>query len=155
MRTTEFEKRAVRIGDAEREACVETLNEHHVRGRLSVEELDERQRAALTAVTEADLQELVADLPNGRNVRRSPRSQIVSDSCAVQPRAPGDFWELEPPERALRLLGWAVPPAVLSAGGVVVATVVNSADDLSMFAGGVGTGVLGFATHWALSRRRR
>src|SRR5688500_836467 len=53
----------VRIGDTERDECVEALTEHHVRGRLSVDDLDRRHRAALVAVTEADLAALLADLP--------------------------------------------------------------------------------------------
>ena len=53
----------VRVGDAERDACIDTLTDHHLHGRLPVEELDRRQRAALNAVTAADLAALIADLP--------------------------------------------------------------------------------------------
>ena len=41
----------MRVGDAERDACVAALIEHHLHGRLTVEELDRRQRSALAAVT--------------------------------------------------------------------------------------------------------
>lgn len=69
---------SLRVSDAERDACVDALIEHHVHGRLSVEELDQRQRAALAAVTAADLRPLLADLPaaacspRDRPPRRSP-----------------------------------------------------------------------------------
>jgi hypothetical protein len=54
---------AVRVGDVERDACVEKLIDNYVQGRLSVEELGRRQREALEASTAADLAGLVADLP--------------------------------------------------------------------------------------------
>ncbi|WP_420360742.1 DUF1707 SHOCT-like domain-containing protein [Actinopolymorpha rutila] len=65
----------VRIGDAERGTCLDALTEHHRYGRLSAEECDRRQQAALEALTAADLGRLVADLPSlptgvDRRVRR-------------------------------------------------------------------------------------
>ena len=54
---------AVRADDAEREACITALVDHHVQGRLDLEELDRRRDAALAAVTRADLKALLADLP--------------------------------------------------------------------------------------------
>ena len=56
---------SVRVGDAERDACVSALIDHHLHGRLSVEEHDRRQRAALAAVTAGDLGLLLTDLPQG------------------------------------------------------------------------------------------
>ncbi|AXE39818.1 hypothetical protein JS278_02682 [Acidipropionibacterium virtanenii] len=52
-----------RIGDAERDAAVEALRDHHVAGRLTPEEFDERMAAALSARTRGDLAPLFDDLP--------------------------------------------------------------------------------------------
>lgn len=52
-----------RIGDAERDAAVESLRDHHVAGRLTPEEFTERMEAALRARTRADLDPLFVDLP--------------------------------------------------------------------------------------------
>lgn len=52
-----------RIGDAERDAAVESLREHHVAGRLTPEEFSERMGDALQARTQADLDRLFTDLP--------------------------------------------------------------------------------------------
>ena len=48
----DLKQRIVRVGDAERDACTAVLIDHHLHGRLSIEELERRQRAALAAVTE-------------------------------------------------------------------------------------------------------
>ncbi|SEG10326.1 protein of unknown function [Thermomonospora echinospora] len=53
----------LRIGDAERDAVAEALHEHFAKGRLTRAELDERLGSTLTAKTEGDLREVVADLP--------------------------------------------------------------------------------------------
>lgn len=60
-----------RIGDAERDAAVEALRDHHVAGRLTPEEFDERMSAALAARTRGDLEPLFADLPDDRPARAS------------------------------------------------------------------------------------
>lgn len=54
-----------RIGDAERDAAVESLQEHMSLGRLTSEEFDERMSKALQARTRGDLAGLFADLPGG------------------------------------------------------------------------------------------
>ncbi|MFC4911783.1 DUF1707 SHOCT-like domain-containing protein [Actinomadura gamaensis] len=53
----------VRASDAEREAVVEHLRVASVEGRLTFAELTVRTEAAYTAVTLADLEAVVADLP--------------------------------------------------------------------------------------------
>src|SRR5215203_2400761 len=69
---------AVRVGDVERDACVEKLIENCVQGRLSVEELGRRQREALEASKAADLAGLVADLPAGNpSVDPTPSQSAV------------------------------------------------------------------------------
>lgn len=52
-----------RIGDDERHACIQSLGEHHARGRLTPEEFDTRVDEALRAHTRVELERLVADLP--------------------------------------------------------------------------------------------
>jgi len=133
------ERIMVRIGDQERDECVNALNEHHARGRLSVDELDRRQRAALVAVTDADLAALLVDLP-GAAYERSP---VV---------AAEDWWSLDPRVRAGRMARWAAAPFSLVVGGVVVASAVNSSDERNFVAGFAAAG-LGYVTHFLLARR--
>jgi hypothetical protein len=53
----------LRVSDAERDAAAALLQEHCAAGRLTVEELAERVELAYRAVTTADLDRLLADLP--------------------------------------------------------------------------------------------
>ncbi len=55
----------MRVSDAEREAAVEWLRVASVEGRLTLGELTERTEAAYTALTQAELAVLTADLPGG------------------------------------------------------------------------------------------
>ncbi|MDO9378848.1 MAG: DUF1707 domain-containing protein [Nocardioidaceae bacterium] len=57
-------RRGLRASDADREAVVEILRDAAAEGRLSFEEMDERQDAAFAARTYAELEPLVADLPD-------------------------------------------------------------------------------------------
>ena len=59
-------RRALRIGDAEREQAVTDLGEHFAAGRLSEEEHAERTEKAYQARTQADLDALFDDLPGER-----------------------------------------------------------------------------------------
>ena len=137
----------VRVGDAERDACIELLTEHHVRGRLSVEEFERRQSAALNAVTVADLAALVADLPGAALPLGQPLGQRS---------APGNHG----PEAALLAVSPSARTAALRAGPaalVVAASAVLAASLPSegMFAGMVATGVIGYAAHSITARVRR
>jgi hypothetical protein len=73
----------MRIGDAERDAVIEQLNQHYAAGRLTQLEHEERTSLALTARTAADLDVLLADLPplddkaRGRSGRRRRGLAIV------------------------------------------------------------------------------
>jgi hypothetical protein len=69
------EQLTVRAGDAEREACVTALVDHYVHGRLDVEELDRRQKAALVAISTAELELLLADLPETTDESSAQLSQ--------------------------------------------------------------------------------
>nr|WP_300051006.1 DUF1707 domain-containing protein [uncultured Nocardioides sp.] len=129
----------VRIGDQERDACVDALNEHHARGRLSVDELDRRQRLALAAITDADLSALLLDLPHPTSARTPV---VVAE----------DWWSLDPKVRAGRMARWAAAPFSLVVGGVLVASTVNYSEERQFVAGFTAAGV-GYVTHLVLSRR--
>ncbi len=53
----------LRASDAERDVVVRELGRHHVAGRLTAPELEERLALALRARTRADLRRLTCDLP--------------------------------------------------------------------------------------------
>jgi hypothetical protein len=53
----------VRIGDTEREAAAASLREHYARGRLTLDEFQQRLDAVFAATTNADLAKITADLP--------------------------------------------------------------------------------------------
>ena len=133
---------SVRIGDVERDACVERLVENYAAGRLSAEELDRRQREALEAVTAADLAGLVADLPmtdsrGGPKTRRLPVSGFSGSDRAV---------------KVATALG---VPATFATGGVVVAAYADGASDVSQFSWAVAMGVAGYLTHWVVGKVKR
>jgi Domain of unknown function (DUF1707) len=69
--------RALRASDADREAAAEMLRREHVAGRLDDVELDARLAACFAAVTYADLDRLVADLPDERTPRRARRAHLL------------------------------------------------------------------------------
>jgi hypothetical protein len=54
----------IRVSDADRERVAAGLREHFAEGRLSLDELDERIAAALTAKTLGDVRRVMADLPD-------------------------------------------------------------------------------------------
>src|SRR5215475_10981473 len=55
-----------RIGDAERETAASNLREHYARGRLTLEEFNQRLDAVFAARTQRDLQRITSDLPHVR-----------------------------------------------------------------------------------------
>jgi ferric-dicitrate binding protein FerR (iron transport regulator) len=82
----------LRVGDRERAQAAERLSAHHAAGRLTLEELEERQERVQSAVFAADLQAVEADLPSSARRRRpAPR----------------------PPAAALALLALAIVATVL------------------------------------------
>jgi hypothetical protein len=54
---------SMRAGDADRDRVLAELSQHFQAGRLTVDELDERNGRALTAKTMGDLASLLTDLP--------------------------------------------------------------------------------------------
>jgi len=53
----------VRVGDADRDAAAAALGEHFAQGRLTLDELDARLDATLTATTHGELSQAAQDLP--------------------------------------------------------------------------------------------
>ncbi len=54
----------VRVGDADRDAAAAALGEHFAQGRLTLDELDARLDATLTATTHGELFQAARDLPD-------------------------------------------------------------------------------------------
>jgi len=73
---------ALRASDADRDRTVSALGHHHAVGRLSLDELNDRVDAAYRAVTQADLERLVADLPAGAAVEPKPVGQPATVPAA-------------------------------------------------------------------------
>jgi hypothetical protein len=63
--TSDFQRGAIRVSDAERDLAVAELSEHYQAGRLTLEEFDGRSDLALRARTGNDLGALFSDLPKG------------------------------------------------------------------------------------------
>jgi hypothetical protein len=75
---------AIRASDQDRDAIAQRLQSAFAEGRLDDDEFDERLRAALTARTNADLDQLIADLPAG-----APAAPVTRSGG--QDRRPGRF----------------------------------------------------------------
>ncbi len=54
----------IRIGDVEREAAATSLREHYARGRLTLEEFQQRLDAVFVAKTDVELAQISHDLPH-------------------------------------------------------------------------------------------
>jgi DNA-binding transcriptional ArsR family regulator len=54
----------LRVGDADRDAAAAALGEHFAQGRLTLDELDARLDATLTATTHGELSHAARDLPD-------------------------------------------------------------------------------------------
>jgi len=78
-----------RIGDDERHACIQSLGEHHARGRLTPEEFDTRVDMALRAHTRVELERLVVDLPGdlrlARQASRGPATWLHHVRTEIPP----------------------------------------------------------------------
>ncbi|MEZ5084842.1 MAG: DUF1707 domain-containing protein [Tessaracoccus sp.] len=72
--TAQPPERRLRAGDAEREAVLQVLQRAFEAGRLSLEEMGERQDRALKMVYVDEMVALVADLPEGGGLAPVPRS---------------------------------------------------------------------------------
>jgi hypothetical protein len=70
--------RSLRAGDAERDAVAEILRHEHLAGRLDDAELETRLSACFAAVSYAELDRLLADLPDATPERHDQRRTIRS-----------------------------------------------------------------------------
>jgi hypothetical protein len=75
---------ALRAADADRQAVADRLRQAHDEGRLAFAEYDDRLARAYGAVSYADLDELVADLP-----ATAPAAPVVRSAPAARRRTPG------------------------------------------------------------------
>lgn len=82
----------VRAGDADRDAVLEILQQAHAEGRLSIDELGERQDRVLRATYMDQFDDLVDDLPGGRGLG-------TTDSEGLAPRRPAPVPGRGQPER--------------------------------------------------------
>ena len=76
------ERPELRIGDAERDAVVDSLKAHFGAGRLSIDEFEERTAQALSARTVGELVPLTADLPVPRPAPVPARRPLPADPWA-------------------------------------------------------------------------
>jgi hypothetical protein len=90
------EASALRIGNAERSAALQALDDHLAAGRLGVEEYADRSAAAMNAVFASDLATLFTDLPEPHpplpgmpGMPVSPRAHRSRSTPVQSERAPG------------------------------------------------------------------
>lgn len=85
----------VRAGDADRDAAAAALGEHFARGRLTLDELNARLDATLTATTHGELSQATRDLPDAPARLRlmvplaAGRSISVPERPGTRPEIPG------------------------------------------------------------------
>jgi hypothetical protein len=70
----------IRVSDAERDAVLRALADHHAAGRLDLAELEQRVEGAYRAVTRADLDQALVDLPAPARPTQPPATR--SGACA-------------------------------------------------------------------------
>jgi hypothetical protein len=104
----------LRCSDADRDRVAEFLRGHAAVGRLTVDELDERVAAALSAKTNRELSVLLRDLPSGEPPRpvpaRKPPKMPGRAHFAETWRAPSD------PETTMTELMTHVAPPLATSG---------------------------------------
>jgi hypothetical protein len=93
---TELARPPLRAGDADRDGVVDLLRAHHLAGRLTIEEFEERVEAAHRAVTLIELGDLHGDLPE-----LAPRRGTVVARGRRAPRIPGHLAFVERVELAV------------------------------------------------------
>lgn len=86
------ERPALRASDAEREQTAETLREAMGEGRLTVEELEDRLRAAYSAPTVRELERLVADVTVPERATRAAISSARVTGVTVREGDGGERW---------------------------------------------------------------
>jgi len=112
--------RPLRAGDSDRSAVVDLLRAHHLDGRLTVEEFEERVEQAHRAVTLLELGDLHDDLPEliprrGKVVARGRRAPRIPGRLAFVERV-----ELEVDPRAAREQAFEYIAPALARNGYVL-----------------------------------
>ncbi len=104
----------LRCSDADRDRVVDLLRGHAAVGRLTVDELDERSAAALSARTNGELSALLRDLPDGP----PPTSSLPARK---PPRLPGKYhfaetWRApsDPQTTMTELMTYVAPPLAVA-----------------------------------------
>jgi len=98
--------KAVRVSHEDRDQVAEALRVAAGDGRLSLEELDERLEAALSARTYADLAPLLADLPG----QGAGTLALLGATASAVPVAPKDVVRVKRSGGSIRYEGaWLVP----------------------------------------------
>ena len=114
----------LRASDADREQVVQQLHTAATEGRLSSDELDERVHDALTALTYADLDAVLDDLPRpGNGTSRGPAPARRGDRRPAQRRTVGG-WAVDA-VRANPLLRFVMIPVVATAGAMLLAAAIT------------------------------
>lgn len=85
--SSEMAPRPLRAGDSDRAAVAHLLRAHHLAGRLTLEEFEERVERAHGAVTLIELGDLHSDLPE----LAARRGSVVARGDRRVPRVPGSF----------------------------------------------------------------
>jgi hypothetical protein len=107
----------LRVGDAERESTAALLRRHATDGRLTLDELDERLGQAYGAKTAADLNQLLADLPDIRpevelikpsDKPATTRERIPEECARGRPGFNRVIWGSWASVSALNLLIWGI-----------------------------------------------
>ncbi|WP_151952459.1 DUF1707 domain-containing protein [Brevibacterium sp. Marseille-P9724] len=91
----------IRASDRDRDDVLQVISNAHVAGRLSPEDLDERQNAILACIYLHELLPIIHDIPEGREIESRIReetnapkpggtSSAVQPKNAVVPARPGD-----------------------------------------------------------------
>jgi DUF1707 SHOCT-like domain len=97
------QKPAIRVGDRDRDAVVQRLQQAFAEGRLDDDEFDQRTRAALTARHSTDLAVLTGDLPE---TAAAPRASALVPSATSRRAGRSAIAYKSPVRRAGR---WQVP----------------------------------------------
>ncbi len=111
----------MRISDAERTEVADRLSLHYGDGRLDQEEFDRRLHQAMSAVTQADLNGLFADLPDP-GTKAAAADAPPPRRVKAPPAQPGGEVDRRPPRRRTsRVIGLVLIILVAVAAGHAVA----------------------------------
>jgi hypothetical protein len=121
----------LRASDADRDLTIDRLRKAATEGRIASEELEHRVTAALKALTYAELDATVADLPGPRRREQHPQRRSVP------------LWALSTVRSNPILLVLLIPVVAVTAALVLVATLVWSAVMIAFLILGGRRGVLG------------